>query len=89
MCNYLKTPFAVYAFGKQEHLLVPVLSSTDQPTNQKTNQPAGIDAVDAVVNGRPAHSNSSIVLKSDQIMNPCWENYDKAISKLVQKGRNS
>ena len=31
------------------------------------NQPAGIDAVDAVVNGRPADSRSTVVLKAGEL----------------------
>ena len=44
-----------------------------EPRRQESKQPAGVDRVDAVVNSRPAHGPSSVVLK--------WENHDKAIGE--------
>ena len=61
--------------------------SQPNPTNSQPNhpnKPAGIDAVDAIVNSRPAHSHSSIVLKADQMISPCREMYDRAA--LLMKG---
>ena len=55
-------------------------TNQDQPTDHPANQPAGVDTVDAIVHGRPAHSHSSIVLKANQIISvirELWQGHIK------------